>query len=142
MEENKMIKYDTMLDTLSIVLTFYMGVTGIFFIFSDRGLFYQSETYKVMATLIPQYGWGILFLAAAVVLSIAVVAETKYQYLLFIAGGLMTTILLFLYALASFDAGTPSVLPYRYLAMSLFSAAIAVLGGIAWRTTRRLQEPK
>ena len=125
---------DTVLDTLSIIVMFYMVITGICFIFLGSDEISDESTYQRMSDLMSIKLWGLLFCLNAVLHLLAVSLEfKKMQYGFFVAAGLSGLALTVLYAVASFDTSAYKINAFRYLLFAGVNLTIALKGVKAWR---------
>ena len=125
---------DTVLDTLSIIVMFYMVITGVCFIFLGSDEISDESTYQRMSDLMSIKLWGLLFCLNAVLHLLAVSLEfKKMQYGFFVAAGLSGLALTVLYAVASFDTSAYKINAFRYLLFAGVNLTIALKGVKAWR---------
>ena len=125
---------DTVLDTLSIIVMFYMVITGVCFIFLGSDEISDESTYQRMSDLMSIKLWGLLFCLNAVLHLLAVSLEfKKMQYGFFVAAGLSGLALTVLYAVASFDTSAYKINAFRYLLFAGVNLTVALKGVKAWR---------
>lgn len=125
---------DTILDTLSITVMFYMIITGVCFIFLASDEISNEGTYNRMQDLMSIKVWGLLFVFNAILHLLAVSLEYKrLQYGFFIAAGVTGLALTLLYATASFDTSAYKINAFRYLLFAGVNLTIALKGARAWK---------
>ena len=124
---------DTVLDSISIILMFYMLITGIGLIVLGSNI-QGSYTYERMQGLMSIKFWGIVFCFNAVLYLIAVLIEyRRLQYIFFIAAGLLGMFLMTLYSIASFDTSMFKIHSFRYILFVFVHFTIVVKGVSAWK---------
>ena len=124
---------DTRLDTLSIVLMFYMLFTGLGLIWIGNNI-QESYTYILMKGLMSIKVWGIIFCANAVFYLISILVEYKrWQYMFFMIAGLTGSILMGLYSIASFETSIYKIHSFRYVLFVGIHLTVFIKGVSAWR---------
>lgn len=113
----------------------FLIVTGYFFIADASGS--VAPTYDLMTNMMPLEAWGVTMTVGGVLLCAAAFQVGSWRYWSMVVGGLLSAVIVMLYAMASAQGAMNYLVPSRYSLMACFNLLIAVLGGIeAWRIKR------
>ena len=119
-----------------LTIAIFNGMTAIFFITADPRI--SSPTYEKMQELMSLDAYGLIMLASSVFLILSIFQIGKIKNLSMIAGGLLGTISIGLYASASTQGAVNMMLPSRYSLIACACLLLAIVGGFSlWQQTKK-----
>lgn len=106
----------------------YVTATG-FLLFTSNPFTSTSDIYLLLSGMMPLEAWAIICIISGALLVVASFLQGKIKSVSMFVGGALGGLLLLLYGIASFDAGSNLAVGARYITVGAFCLIIAALGG-------------